>query len=91
MEGESPEDEIGRKAPLMYLTFWSLFLTPMYDHVSFASKVLRTLTAKAPFSSPESVVSWSGGLGSLQIRPSGSDYREGAYLREGVSIRSHQV
>ena len=28
----------------------------MYDHVSFASKVLRTLTAKAPFSSPEPVV-----------------------------------
>ena len=71
MGGESPEDEIGRKAPLIYPTFWSLFLTPMYDHVSFASKVLA-LTAKAPFSSPEPVVSWSRGLGSLQIRPSGS-------------------
>ena len=72
MGGESPEDEIARKAPLIYPTFWSLFLIPMYDHVSFASKVLRTLTAKAPFSSPEPVVSWSRGLGSLQIRPSGS-------------------
>ena len=53
MGGESPEDEIGRKAPLIYPTFWSLFLTPMYDYVSFASKVLRTLTAK-PHSRPQS-------------------------------------
>ena len=87
MGGESPEDEIGRKAPLIYPTFWSLFLTPMYDHVSFASKVLRTLTAKAPFSSPEPVVSWSRGLGSLQIRPSricGQEFRSPSRRETGL-------
>ena len=85
MGGESPEDEIGRKAALIYPTFWSLFLRPMYDHVSFASKVLRTLTAKAPFSSPEPVVSWSRGLGSLQIRPSGS-VDENTKARQGEKL-----